>query len=206
MGLKAKPKIVATTGFRWERPWDSIVSEGIPAGSLVVLVNSLPRDPRAEEAVAKLAEMVETFQPGARVRVEWLDPSHGVEGNVARLRRILEDDGPGPAVIHASGGLRWLTMVAVFLAMALEATKPIRGVEPWLKAVFEMGEPQEPLVVRRLPSLARVQAEDLDILHVLGDRGPLSLRELASILRSAKSTLYKRLERLKGERPRRGDH
>ena len=190
---------MATTGFRWERPWESIVAEGIERGALVVLVNSLPVDERAVAAVEELRSRITAAQPTARVRVEWLDPRLGVEGNVARLRRIVEEDGPGRAVIHASGGLRWLTMVAVFLAMALEATRPFRGVAPRLKAVFEMDEPRaprDPLIVEQVPPLARVHAGDLEVLRVLGEKGPLRLRDLARELGVPQSTLYKRLERL----------
>ncbi|AFL66338.1 CRISPR-associated CARF protein Csa3 [Desulfurococcus amylolyticus] len=213
--------IVASVGFTSARVLRGIFGVGFYKGDIVILVNSFPRKKEAEEAMTTLRN--ESEKLGLKPVELWLNPEYPFEYNVACIRALVEEYAPCNTVFLISGGLRWLAMVLIMVAVALKTIGGVLGdrtinVE---KIRVELEEESEGggegrletrfIDIPVIPKLADITAEDYDLLQLIGSREYVTtghvvklaesgagwrIKELVESSKKPRTTISKKLQRL----------
>ena len=174
---------MATVGFHGDRVWRSIVALGLPPGSGLLLVNSLPEKPEAVQAMKSVS--CEAWKLGIRVAWLWLNPAAGPYEAAATIRSFAESSGAEAVAFSLSGGLRWLTSAALLAAMTLKSLEAHGGpIVEEVRQDFEVeisigGESPPPLVLKPVPRLVDVTGRELEILRLLASKRKLRAKSIA---------------------------
>ncbi|ABW02344.1 CRISPR-associated CARF protein Csa3 [Caldivirga maquilingensis] len=159
--LKLKRTIVVSVGMYPYNAIVAIMSIGVGPGDVIILVNSEPRRiedlrPRGgrmqpEDAMNQIRKIILDNIPEVDIKDVWLSPSRHLADNVALLRTLVESLAPTSVTIAIAGGLRWLSVVLMFLAMALKTIGGYTRVN--VEDVFVMLEEESPSIKRIFPGI-----------------------------------------------------
>ncbi|MEM1873849.1 MAG: CRISPR-associated CARF protein Csa3, partial [Acidilobaceae archaeon] len=137
-------------------------------------------------------------------REVWLKPWEPFEASVAAVRSIVESRAPCSSVFLVGGGFRWLSVLLMITAMALNSVGSFVGVNvEKVRVEIEeeaedraVGLPASYIEIPVVPKLADITAQDYVVLRAVAERGRARVKSIAGDTGLSRTAVVRRLKRL----------
>ncbi|MBO3754140.1 MAG: CRISPR locus-related DNA-binding protein [Candidatus Brockarchaeota archaeon] len=179
---------VATIGWTEWPIASAIIKHGLSKGDRIILLSPEKRDERSRAAVSEVKHFVSRFVPSVEVS-EVSVPVHSPSDAIPLLARLFAKEGGDVGlIVNLSGGMRILVLEALIALMLVNVKNLVLELQTEDKVNVQL-----PILWKPMGDLSPHARKALKILE---ERGPVSLSNLANILRVSVATAHRLLKNL----------
>lgn len=179
---------VATIGWTEWPIASAIIKHGLSKGDRIILLSPEKKDERSRAAVNEVKHFVSKFVPFVEVS-EVSVPIYSPSDAVPLLARLFAKEGSNAdLIVNLSGGMRILVIEALMALMLVNVKNLVLELQTEDKVDVQLLILWKPMGDLSPPAKKA--------LKILGERGPVSLSDLASNLRVSVATAHRLLKSL----------